>query len=53
MSGGKITAGTAKGNAVSVYYDAECSTTKVASVSATASKSFSTDTTTVTCTPRS
>ncbi|KFI49646.1 Ig-like domain-containing protein [Bifidobacterium biavatii] len=48
VAGGKITAGTAKGNAVSVYYDAEGSTTKVASVSATASKSFSTDTTTVT-----
>lgn len=48
VAGGKITAGTAKGNTVSVYYDASGSTTKVASVTATASKSFSTDTTTVT-----
>ena len=48
VSGGKITAGTAKGNAVSVYYDAEGSPTKVASVSATASKQFSTDIITVT-----
>ncbi|WP_276310677.1 Ig-like domain-containing protein [Bifidobacterium sp. SO1] len=48
VAGGKITEGTAKGNAVSVYYDAEGSTAKVASVSATASKSFSTDSTTVT-----
>lgn len=48
VAGGRITAGTAKGNTVSVYYDASGSTTKVASVTATASKSFSTDTTTVT-----
>ncbi|KAB8288003.1 alpha-amylase [Bifidobacterium ramosum] len=48
VAGGKITAGTAKGNAVSVYYDAEGSTAKVSSVSATASTSFSTDSTTVT-----
>jgi len=45
VSGGKITAGTAKGGAVSAFYDMK---TNVASVSATGSASFKTDTTTVT-----
>ena len=45
VSGGKITAGTAKGGAVSAFYDMK---TNVASVSATGNASFKTDTTTVT-----
>ena len=45
VSGGKITAGTAKGSAVSAFYDMK---TNVASVSATGNASFKTDTTTVT-----
>ena len=47
VSDGKITQGTAKGNAVSVYFDATPQPA-VASVSATASTSFTTDTMTVT-----
>ncbi|MGN0109247.1 MAG: hypothetical protein ACI38B_04120, partial [Bifidobacterium sp.] len=49
VSGGKITAGTAKGGAVSAFYDANAEVGTVETVTASPeSKSFSTDTMTVT-----